>query len=70
MSCPHYSREDNDCLLAQEPPQDAEETTALPADELASRAWCLSPGRAYRDCLVFRRFRNELMPGSSYPAAP
>jgi hypothetical protein len=70
MSCPHYSREENDCLLAQEPLQDAEEPTLPPADELPSRDRCLSPGGAYRDCPVFRRFLNELLPGGSYPAPP
>jgi len=61
MACPHFSRRENDCALAEELPKDDEELTETPADEPTNRAWCMGEGDGYRNCPVFRRFMAELL---------
>jgi len=60
MSCPHYSRENSDCLLLRESPRYDEERPEVLADGLVARGRCLDPGRSYRHCPVFRRHLAEL----------
>jgi hypothetical protein len=62
MACPHYTRENNDCLLLQEPPHDEEEGGTPAVDDPVTYERCLAPGKAYRDCPVFRRYLAELVP--------
>lgn len=62
MPCPHYSLENNDCLLLQEAPRDDEEGSLAPADDPVPRDWCLVPERSYRNCPLYRRYLAELLP--------
>ena len=62
MPCPHYSRENNDCALLQEAPQDDEESTPAPPEDHMLRDWCVVSEQAYRNCPVYRRYLAELLP--------
>jgi hypothetical protein len=62
VACPHYARENNDCLLLQEAPPDEEERGAAPPDEPPASEFCLAAGQAYRNCPVFRRYLADLAP--------
>jgi hypothetical protein len=61
MPCPHYLRENSDCLLLREPPPDEEERADAAPDDPVARDLCLSPGSQYRDCPVFRRYLADLL---------
>jgi hypothetical protein len=61
MACPHFSRLDNDCALADDQPKDDEEVVEAPAEDLTNRAWCVGEGDGYRNCPVFQRFVAELL---------
>jgi hypothetical protein len=62
VPCPHYSRDNNDCLLLQEPLRDDEEGGSTPADEPLNWEWCLAQDKGYRKCPVFRRYLADLLP--------
>ena len=61
MPCPHFSRQDNDCSLADEQPGDDEELTETPPEEPANRSWCVGEGDGYRNCPLFQRFIADLL---------
>ena len=62
MPCPHFSREDNDCLLLQEAPEPDEDHADAAPDEPVEREWCLAPDESYRNCPVFQRYLPEVLP--------
>ena len=61
MPCPHYSRENNDCVLLQELPRDDEEGVDSPVDDVVIRDLCLAQ-TAYRSCPAFKRFLADVAP--------
>jgi len=61
VPCPHLSRESGECLLLEDAPENEEELLEAPLDDPVNREWCLSPGTAYRECPLFRRFLLELL---------
>jgi len=61
VPCPHLSRESGECLLVEDVPEDEEGLAETPLEEPVKREWCLSPGKAYRECPVFRKFLLELL---------
>jgi len=62
MPCPHFSRENSDCLLLHEAPEPHEEHADAAPDEPMAREWCLSPDQSYRNCPVLQRYLSELLP--------
>jgi len=62
MPCPHFSIRDNDCTLADEQPNDDDESGAVPREEGVNRAWCTGRDGSHRNCPIFRRFADDLFP--------
>ena len=61
MACPHFQRESGDCLLLDEMSEGDEDGTEMRVEEPLSREWCLSSGKLYRNCPLYRKFVSELM---------
>ncbi len=61
MACPHYSVRDNECLLAQDQPEDEEQPLEAPAEEPVNLSWCLGEGDGFRNCPLFRKFVADIM---------
>lgn len=61
MACPHFSREDNDCLLLQDRPADEAELGEVVVEEPPNPSWCAGEGDGYRNCPIYRRFLAELL---------
>jgi len=61
VPCPHYSRENGECVLMDNAPEDDEESAEAPLEGPVSGEWCLSAQGDYRSCPIYRRFLAELL---------
>lgn len=61
MPCPHYSRENSECALMDNAPEDEEDSAEAPVEEPVNGEWCLAAGNGYRSCPIYRKFLAELL---------
>lgn len=63
MACPHFSRQDSECLLKKdEDLVDDEVGGQVEPDDAMDLAFCLAPDPRYRACPVYRGVMVELLP--------
>jgi hypothetical protein len=63
MPCPHFSVQDNGCLLAMGAAVgDEEEREPIEIEDPADLALCLAPDRRYRTCRTYCNLVVELSP--------
>jgi hypothetical protein len=63
MACPHFSRQDSECLLRKDQDLvDEEMGGQVEPDEVVDLTLCLAPDPRYRACPVYRSVMVELLP--------
>jgi hypothetical protein len=55
MSCPFYSKTDNECALLPVAPLEDDDQPEQDEPEAIDRTLCLDPHGGFRNCPIFRR---------------